>query len=95
MRIYLTEGFSGEPVRVTVNGSPVLDLPEVRTNWSAGVAASATADVQGRVTVAVELPARGLRADHATQAGDERALLVSVGDGGVRIEETTEPVRFM
>jgi hypothetical protein len=95
MQIYLTEGFSGESVRVTVNGSSVLELPEVRTNYSAGLAASATAEVRGRVTVTVELPGRGLRADHVTEAGEDRALLVSVGDDGVRIQETAEPVRFM
>jgi hypothetical protein len=95
MRIYLTEGFSGEAVRVKVNDTPVLDLPEVRTNWSVGLAASATAEVQGLATVVVELPGRGLRADHATQASADRALLVSVGEDGLRIEETTEPVRFM
>jgi hypothetical protein len=95
MRIYLTEGFSGEPVRVTVNGTQVLDLADVRTNWSVGLAASASADVQGRATVVVELPGRHLRAEHATQARDDRALLVRVGENGLEVEEATEPVRFM
>ena len=95
MRIYLTDGFSGEPVRVTVNGTRVLDLANARTDYSVGLAASATADVQGPATVVVELPGRRLRAEHATQARDDMALLVRVGEDGLSVEEATEPMRFM
>lgn len=95
MRIYLTEGYSGEPARVTVNGTPVLELPDVRTNWSVGLAASASADVRGQATVVVELPGRGLRAEHGTEARDDLVLLVRVGEDGLEVEEATEPVRFM
>jgi hypothetical protein len=95
MHIYLTEGFSGEPVRVMVNGTQVLDRADVRTDYSAGLAASASADVQGPATVVVELPGRRLRAEHATQARDDLALLVRVGEDGLSVEEATEPVRFM
>ncbi len=96
MRIYLTEGFAGDSIRVTVNGVQVLDLPEVRTNWSVGLAASASAEVQGRATVVVELPGRRLRAEHVMNARDDRALLVRIDeDGRLEVREATEPVRFM
>ena len=95
MRIYLTEGYTGEPVRVTVDGRLVLDLPDVRTNWSVGLAASTAADVQGLVSVLVELPQRRLRAERPTQAREDRALLVKVGEAGLEMEEVAEPVRFV
>lgn len=96
MRIYLTEGFAGEPVRVTVNGTQVLDLSEARTNWSAGVAASATAAVTGSAQVVVEVPGRGTRAEHTMDAREDRALLVRIDDAGrLVLKEEDEPVRFM
>lgn len=95
MRIYLTEGFAGDAVRVTVNGAPVLDVPDARTNWSVGLAASASADVQGPVTVVVELPGRRLRAQHSTEGGADRALMVRLGADGLEFEEGTEPQRFL
>jgi hypothetical protein len=95
MRIYLAEGFAGEAVRLTVNGKPVLDLPEARTNYSTGLAASATAEVAGLVTIMVELPGRRLRAEHRTSAREGLVLLVRLGETGPEFEETTSQPRFL
>ncbi len=95
MRIYLTEGFTGEPVRITVNGSPVFDRPDVRTNWSVGLAATAVTDAVGQVSVGVEVPGRGLRAEHTMAASEERALLVALQPVGIGFKEEQEPVRFL
>jgi hypothetical protein len=94
MRIYLTEGFAGDPVRVTVNGTTVLDLPDARTNWSVGLAATASTEVEGPARVMVELPSRRMRAEHAMEAGAGRALVVRVGPEGIEFEEAAEPLRF-
>lgn len=93
--MYLTEGFAGEPVRLTVNGKTVLDLPAARTNYSSGLAASATAEVEGAVTIVVELPGRGIRAEHQTRTRKDLELLVRLGESGPEFEETHGQQRFL
>lgn len=95
MRIYLTESFSGEPVRVTVEGKTVLELGEAKTDWSVGLAGSTEVELKAGDTVEVAVSGGQLTASRRVQWPENRALVVALGPEGLQIEERPEPVRFM
>lgn len=95
MRIYLTERFSGEPVRVAVDGKTVLELEEAHTNWSVGLAGSTEVEMESGATVVVEIPGGKLKASHRIEDPKNRALIIKMSPAGIEIDEQPEPVRFL
>ena len=92
LQIDLQDGFSSDIVRVLVDGQPVLELEDVSTDYSIGLAASAETEVApGLHRVEVTLPSQQLSAIQDVRMADSLYLGVSIDEGRIEFRISQEP----
>jgi hypothetical protein len=92
LQIDLQDGFSSDIVRVLVDGQPVLELEDVSTDYSVGLAASAKTEVApGLHQVEVTLPSKQLSAIQDVRMTDSLYLGVSVDEGRIGFRISKDP----
>jgi hypothetical protein len=92
LHVDLQEGFDGDEVAVTVDGSTVFHERDVRTLTVIGRAASFTTVVAHAALVAVALPRRRLAAEFSVDVDETPYVGVSLRD--TRIEYRLSPDPF-
>lgn len=96
LTIDLQEGFRQDAVIVRVNGAEVCVKDQVTTRGVIGLAESCEVEVPGgEATVEVELPNRDLRDSTSLHLDGPVWLGVSVKDGRVVLEPSSEPFAYL
>lgn len=83
LQLDLREGFDGDLVTVRVAGREVYRNPDLRTNYSVGIADRLHLDIPvGRVEVEVTLPESGVHRTVTHDSSDPRALAFALDPHG-------------
>lgn len=96
LHVALQDGFKNDSVAVSVNGKEAYRKADVTTNLSISLADQFDVQVEGRTAkVEVTVSSKGLSQSAEVQVEKTPYLAVSVKDGGVSIQPSREPFRYL
>lgn len=97
LHVHLQDGFSGEPVRIRLDGKTVIENSAVTTRPQLGLAEIIPLELPaGRHTLEVQVPAHTQAETITLQPGQELHLGLSLGpDGGLSLRISESPFGYV